>query len=240
MLARWPKVALRELLSASCSAQVALCKFSCASAQRKLLCTSFSATLRRLLCTSCPAQVAPRKRSAQGAGCSAQVPCASCSATFQPEPRVGLRALLSYLQAATCEPELRVRTSRATFVLGKNDTLARRHSESASTRTIPAEGPSGTLQSARRHCESASTTRAEVSRRPQKPQKVLSFWTSTTPIPAEGRVGAADHRQKSAQLFNLSAEGHAQTAETLKVLLFNIDHVDLRTGQSWVSPAAPP
>ena len=130
------------VLARSCSAQVAVYKFLCASAQRKLLCASCPATLRKLLCASCSPQALCASGFVQVAlrKCPAQVVLRhsrrSCG--------IVLRALLSYLQAATFSPELRECASRS--ILESYDKLARRHSESASTRTIRAQESPSALQ----------------------------------------------------------------------------------------------
>ena len=145
-----------------CSVQVGLCKLLCESA----LCNcSVQVALRKLLCASDSAQVALRK-------C-----CRSCANV--------LRVYFLYLKVAVFEPELQEHAPRTTFVLKSCDFEAgaaadqggiepataglrkqarkprdnfqrpQSHGESASTRTISAEGSPRLEEFARRHSESA-------------------------------------------------------------------------------------
>ena len=180
-----------QVLRASCRAPVAL-----------RLCAN---------CASCSVQAF-----CAGANCSAQVPCASCSATFQPELRIVPRTTF-ILQAATFEPELRSALRLLFSCLNSCDRFARRHSENASTRKIPAKGSSGTLQirttPQRERFDHADPGRG--SRACQKLHKVL-FLTLTTDPQRGSRV---DHA-------NLARA----CQESPKVPSLNIDHTDLRRG----------
>ena len=165
--------------------------------------------------------------------------------------RSTLRVLRLYLKAATFKPEQpRTRggierdcesrranhetTSKDHFASNKT---ARRHSESASTRTIPAEG-SPRLRRIRtapqrerfdhadprrgsrgniKKCKNPRVFAPRPRRSPQrvhpgtaKTQKTSSFCTSTTPISAEGRAGIS------------------KNAKILEFL--HLDHADLRRG----------
>ena len=156
------QVALRK-----CSEQVALRKCSAPVAPCKRLCNcSVQFAERKLLCASDSAQVALRK-CCRSCGNVLRVPFLYLKvAIFQPELREHAphttsvlkscdfpTALRLYLKVAIFQPELQEHAPRTTDCESRrashettskghfaSNKFARRHSESASTRTIPAEG----------------------------------------------------------------------------------------------------
>ena len=194
--------------------------------------------MRKLLCASDSAQVALRK-------C-----CRSCGNV--------LHVLFLYLKVAIFQPELREHAPLTTFVLKSCDfqagaaaelprtesrranhegtckghfasnKIARRHSESASTRTISAEGSSGNV----------------------KTQKTSSFCTSTMPISSEGRAGTAKNtKQKEKRRVFAGSRGHRKktqkktssfcTSARKNLEFLHLDHADPRRGSHSRSLATP-
>ena len=145
--------------------------------------------------------------------------------------RSTLRVLRLYLQAAIFKPELpRTRgesnprprdcesrranhetTSKGRFV---SQNIARRHSESASTRTISAEGSPRLRQFARRHSESAST-------------RTISAESSSGNVKKNAKTTRvfAPRPRRSPQWVH---PGTAKNATKLEFL--HLDHADLRRG----------
>ena len=240
------QVALRKLLRASCSGklvpasgslQVALCKLrSLQVALCKLLCASCSVqvALRKLLCASCSRQGALRKL--VGASWFAQVAlcnllCASCSA------QVALKCKLHLATPARGPGRNRTRDPPV---------------PGADARTTRTPEETSFL-----HLDHADSRRGL--REHRRNRKKSSFCTSTTPIPAEGcasraeiakkprviaprprrspqRVARAGQKSQKTSSFCTSttpipAEGCASRAEIAKNLEFlHLDHADPRRG----------
>ena len=196
------QVALRKLLRASCSGklvpargclQVALCKLLCAScsvqvALRKLLCASCSrqGALRKtgrckLVCASCSVQLALRKLL-----CASCFKNASCILRRPPADQGGIEPATGRFREQAREPRDNSRGLVRTTKVVKN--LEFLHLDHADSRT-----------GLREHRRNRKKTRVfaprprrspqRVARAPQKSQKTtMGFCTSTTPIPAEGRI----------------------------------------------------
>ena len=175
--------ALRKLVGASWSAQVALRKLHCAScsaqvAPRKLLRASWSLQVApcKLLCANCSVQVAPCK-----------LLCASCS----------VQVALCKLLCVSCSAQVALgKALRANWSVQVG--LRKLLCASCILRRPPAD-QGGIERATRRSREQArkprDNSRGQLEQ--QKSQKTLSFCTSTTPIPAEGRAGMSKNAKKT-------------------------------------------
>ena len=218
------QVALRKLLRASCSGklvpassslQVALCKLR-----------SLQVALCKLLCASCSRQGALRKL--VGASWSAQVAlcnllCASCSA------QVALKCKLHLATPArgpgrnrTRDPPVPGAGARTTRQLPRTSSNNKSRKNLEFLHLDHADSRRG-LREHRRNRKKPRVFAPRPRRSPQrvaragsrqKSQKTLSFCTSTTPIPAEGRASMLE-----------IAKNHG---------FLHLDHADPRRGSIFV------